>query len=65
MSTRPLLAIAGLVCLALGAFMLYKQAPRENQPPPAWMQSDVGSTTVALGSFSLLILGISLIVKGV
>lgn len=65
MPTHPLLAIAGLVCLAIGSFMLHKQVPRENQPPPAWMQSDIGSTTMALGSFSLLILGISLIVKGV
>lgn len=65
MPTHPLLAIAGLLCLAIGAFMLYKQAPRENQSPSPWMQSDLGSTTMALGSFSLLILGISLIVKGV
>lgn len=64
MPTRTLLVIAGLICLAIGAFMLHKQVPRENRPPPAWMQSDMGSTTMALGSFSLLILGISLIVKG-
>jgi hypothetical protein len=59
------LLVSGAVCLCIAAWLIYLQVPREGWKAPAWVGSETGSSTAALGSFILLIGGISLIVKGV
>lgn len=65
MPSHPLLIVAGAVCLAVGTLLMRMQIPREDRTPPAWLQTDSGSTTMALGTFILLIFGVALIFKGV
>ena len=64
MPSHPLLILAGAVCLAVGTVLMRMQIPREDRPPPTWMQTDAGSTTMALGTFILLIFGVALLFKG-
>lgn len=64
MPSQPLLIAAGVACLIIGSLLMRRQIPREDRPPSAWMQSDVGSTTLAMGTFILLIAGVALIFKG-
>lgn len=66
MLTRAIvLVVLGLACLAVSAWLLYHMLPRENRPAPRWMQGEGGETTAALSQFILMILGISLVLKGV
>jgi len=60
-----ILGTLGLACLAIGAWLLYLQMPREAPLGPAWLRSDSGSTVAALGCFTLLVAGVVLIVKAV
>jgi hypothetical protein len=65
MPTQPLLVAAGIACLVVGTVLMRRQIPSEDRPPPAWLQTDVGSTTLAMGTFVLLVAGVGLIIKGV
>ncbi len=64
MATSILLIAAGIACLVIGGFLMRLQIPREDRPLPAWMQTDSGSTTLAMGTFILLVLGVALVIKG-
>jgi hypothetical protein len=55
----------GAACLGLAVWLIYLQVPRRGWTAPKWLASESGSTSAALGSFILLVAGISLIVKGV
>jgi hypothetical protein len=57
-----LLILAGLLCLLISGYMMYRMMPRNGQEPP--LRSDAGETAIALGQFTLLIAGITLLVKG-
>lgn len=62
---NQVLLLLGAICLGAAAYLIYLQVPRRGHAPPAWLASDTGSTAAALGSFSLLIAGISFLVKAV
>lgn len=64
MVTSILLVVAGIACLLVGSFLMKLQIPREDRPLPAWTRTDVGSTTLAMGTFILLVLGVALVIKG-
>lgn len=64
MPSQPSLIAAGVACLIVGTLLMRLQIPREDRPPSAWMQTDVGSTTLAMGTFMLLVAGIALVFKG-
>lgn len=57
------LALAGVACLLLSAFMMYKSMPREGQPPWSWTNTELRETSVSLGQFALLIGGLALLAK--
>lgn len=57
--------LVGGACLCIAAGLIYLQLPRATRTPPAWLRSESGSTAAALGSFILLVTGISLIIKAV
>jgi hypothetical protein len=57
------LAVSGVVCLLISAFMMYKMVPRQHNVPPAWMKTDFGETGMALCQFILMVAGLALIAK--
>lgn len=65
LSTSAVLIVAGIVCLFLSGWMMYKLVRREGRPSSAWTNTDMGETSVALGQFILLVFGIALLVKGI
>lgn len=64
MPNHPMLVAAGIACIIVGALLMRRQIPREDRPPPAWMQTEIGSTTLAMGTFMLLVAGVAMIFKG-
>jgi len=64
MPTHPLLIVAGIACLIVGSVFMRWQIPREDRPLPPWLQTDGGSTTLAMGTFILLVAGVALLFKG-
>lgn len=57
------LAVSGVVCLLISAFMLYKMVPREGNAAPAWMKTSSGETGMALTQFVLMVAGLALLAK--
>jgi hypothetical protein len=57
------LAVSGVVCLLISAFMMYKMVPREGKVPPAWMKTNSGETGMALTQFMLMVAGLALLAK--
>ena len=60
-----LLVLCGIACLGISGVMLYQMMPREGKPPHPWMRDDLSESAMALGQFTLMIAGLSLIAKGV
>ena len=58
------LIIAGLACLTLCGFLLYKLMPQEGRPPSPWVNTDNRGTAAALGLLILLLAGLSMLAKG-
>lgn len=56
--------LVAAVCLAVAMYLIYLQLPRGDRPVPAWLASESGSTTAAMGTFILLVAGIALLFKG-
>lgn len=65
LSASVVLIACGVVCLCVSGFMMYKLMPREGRPPSAWLQTEFGETSLALGQFILLIAGLALLAKGI
>lgn len=57
--------LAGLACLSVCGFAVYKLRPQEGQPPSRWSNTDSAGTTVALGLLVLLLTGVALVMKGI
>jgi hypothetical protein len=58
-------ALAGIACLLMSGYMMYKSVPREGQPPWSWTNTEFRETSVSLGQFALLIAGLALLGKAV
>jgi hypothetical protein len=58
------LILAGIGCLLLGGFVVYKLKPQDGEPPSPWVGTDARGTAVALGLLVLMLAGISLVIKG-
>jgi hypothetical protein len=43
---------------------MYKFMPRQGKTTPSWTRTELGDSTVALGTFVLLISGLALLAKG-
>ena len=63
MTKVVILLAGGFVCLLIAGYLMYLQLPRQNRVAAAWLNSESGSTAAALGSFILLVAGISLLIK--
>jgi uncharacterized iron-regulated membrane protein len=62
--TSTILIIAGVLCLGLCGFALYKLRPQAGQQS-RWVDTDTLGTAVALGLLILLLAGVSMVVKGI
>jgi hypothetical protein len=56
--------LAGVVCLLIAGLAMHKFMPREGKVTPPWTRTELGDSTVALGTFVLLIAGLALVIKG-
>jgi hypothetical protein len=66
MTTGSVVLIAsGIVCLIVSGFMMYRMIPRADRPASPWMQTESGETAMALGQFTLMIVGLALLAKGI
>jgi hypothetical protein len=57
------LAVSGVICLLISAFLMYKMVPRGDKAPP--VQGDFGETGMALGQFILMVAGLALLAKAI
>ena len=65
MSTASvILIVSGVLCLVLSGLVMHKFMPREGKTTPSWTRTEIGDSTVALGTFVLLITGLALLAKG-
>ena len=60
-----MLIVSGLLCLVLVAFAFYKLKPHDGEPPSVWVSSDFRGSAVAMGLLVLVLVGISLLIKGI
>lgn len=65
MNTGPMLILAGVACLLLGGFTIYKTMPREGKPPSAWTSTEARATGMAMLVLVFLLAGITLLLKGI
>jgi hypothetical protein len=56
------MAIAGLACLMISGFALYKLAPREGKPGIPWMEVEVVGISVSLVLVTLVATGAALLI---
>jgi hypothetical protein len=63
-SASVILIFSGAVCLLVAGVVVREFMPRAGKTTPAWTQTDMGGTTIALGTFMLLIAGLALLAKG-
>ena len=63
-STSGMLVVAGVLCLALGAFIFFKLRPQDGQPPSPWIASEFRGSSVAIGLLVLFLTGIGMVLKG-
>jgi uncharacterized membrane protein YidH (DUF202 family) len=64
-ATSAVFFIAGALCLLLVGFAFYKLRPQEGQAQSAWVSSDFRGSVVAMGLLILVIIGVSLLIKGI
>lgn len=64
-SQGVILIFAGVICLLISGYMMYKMIPRDGREPVRWMKSDTGETAMTLGQFILLIAGLALLAKAI
>jgi hypothetical protein len=64
-ATSAVLIISGVLCLFLVGFAFYKLRPQEGHAPSAWVSSDFRGSVVAMGLLVLVIIGVSLLIKGI
>jgi hypothetical protein len=64
-ATSAMLIISGGLCLLLVVFAFYKLKPQDGEPRSAWVSSDFRGSAVAMGLLVLVIVGVSLLIKGI
>lgn len=62
-STSIVLIVAGVICLAVSAYAMYRMVPRKGRSASRWMSSESGETAMALGQFILMVAGLALLAK--
>lgn len=60
---NAVLMIVGLSCVAGSALALFKLAPRNGEPGPAWMEREGAATAVSLVLIMMGTLGVGLLIK--
>ena len=63
--TSAILIISGVLCLLLVAFAFHKLKPQDGQPTSVWVSSDLRGSAVAMVLLVLVLLGVSLLIKGI
>jgi hypothetical protein len=52
MPDTTILLVAGMICVVISGYMVYKLPPREGKPPSAWTRTE----TRAMGSAMLVLI---------
>jgi hypothetical protein len=63
--TRSLVLLSlGVACMLGSAWLMYLQTPKTDRATPAWMKTESGEMAASLAWFTLMIIGVALIIKG-
>jgi hypothetical protein len=63
--TSAVLVISGLLCLVVVGFAFHKLKPQDGEAPSVWVSSDFRGSAVAMVLLVLVLVGISLLIKGI
>lgn len=65
MTDATTLLIAGIICVALSGFMVYKLPPREGKPPSAWTSTELRAMSSAMLMLVLFFAGGIMVAKAI